>query len=64
MSNSELLLKEIRDAHPSTRWLIWQRVARDFGEGFVEVLRRQVEEVEHKRSRRTPRAQRKGGASA
>jgi hypothetical protein len=57
--NAAALLKEARHAHPSTRWLIYQRVARDFGEGFARVLQQQVEEAERRRSQRTPRADRK-----
>lgn len=63
-SNAEALIKEARTAHPSTRWLIYDRVARDFGEGFAEAVKKRVEEIEQRRSQRTPRARRKGGARA
>lgn len=61
--NAAALLKEAKHAHPSTRWLIYQRVAREFGEGFADLFRRQVEASDRKRSQRTPRAQRKGRSS-
>jgi hypothetical protein len=61
--NAAALLKEAKGAHPSTRWLIYQRVARDFGEGFAETFRRQVEESDRSRSQRTPRSRRGGRSS-
>lgn len=54
-ANASALLKEMREAHPSTRWLILQRVARDFGEGFAATLRKQVEKAEAASDRRARR---------
>lgn len=59
--NAQALIKEALRSHPSTRWLIYDRVARDFGDGFARLVRGQVEDTERRRSQRTPRAQRKGG---
>jgi hypothetical protein len=59
-SNADALIKEARRAHPSTRWLIYDQLARDFGEGFAQVVKRQVEESERRHSTRTPRAHRNG----
>jgi hypothetical protein len=63
-SNADALIKEARRSHPSTRWLVYERVARDFGEGFAAVVKQQVEDAERRRGQRTPRAQRKGGERA
>jgi hypothetical protein len=63
-SNATALITEARKAHPSTRWLIYARVASDFGDGFAKVVQQRVEQIETNCSRRTPRAKRKGGAHA
>ena len=60
-TNAAALIKEASREHPSARWLISQRVARDFGEGFARVVQSRVEDIERRRSQRTPRAQRNGG---
>jgi hypothetical protein len=60
--NAEALIKEVRGLHPSSRWLAYQRIARDFGEGFAKVVRERVEEIERQRSQRAPRSKRKQGA--
>jgi hypothetical protein len=61
-AKADALIKEALRLHPSTRWLIYDRVARDFGEGFASVLKRQVEDRERRKATRTPRVQRSGGA--
>jgi hypothetical protein len=46
------LLKEARLTHHSARWLIYQRIAKDYGEGFARVVKAKVDEQETKRSKR------------
>ena len=47
--NAAELLAQLKDAHPQTRWLILDRVARDYGDGFAAVLKKQVERDDEKR---------------
>jgi hypothetical protein len=61
-ANADALIKEARRSHPSTRWLIYEKLARECGDGFANVVKRQVEEIERSHSTRTPRRNRKGGA--
>lgn len=63
-SNAEALIKEATREHPSARWLIYERVARDFGEGFARAVQSRVEEIERRASERAPRRKRKGGSDA
>lgn len=60
-ANADALIKEARRSQPETRWLIYDRLARDFGEGFAAVVKRQVEESDRRHSARKPRAERDGG---
>ena len=42
VSKFEKLLKDLRKAEPTTRQLMLADIARDYGDGFAETLRKQV----------------------
>jgi hypothetical protein len=43
------LIKEAQRSQEGQRWLIYDRIARDFGQGFADAVKRQVEAGASKR---------------